>query len=280
MTNFVRRMAFLKHIWHDIFKRIDLICIYLINKKKSFVLLIVFSIFCSNYMVQAQDKAKAKWHYLAEVYLMFPGMSGYIQVADLPPVEVDANAGDIFGHLKMGMMFYFEATNDNWAITSDLLYMKLGQDVTPRHVVTGGNITMKQTAWEIAGFKRITPWLEGGLGGRLVSLYSGLDIETINDSRSGSASKTWVDPIIIIRSQGAIKGKWLLQFRGDIGGFGLGSNFSWQLQAYVGYRFSKLFQTSIGYRYISIDYDKGEGTDRFVYDVDTYGPVIRFGFNF
>jgi hypothetical protein len=72
----------------------------------------------------------------------------------------------------------------------------------------------------------------------------------------------------------------LLQFRGDIGGFGVGSDFSWQIQANAGYRFSKLFQATIGYRVIGINYDKGEGMDRFVYDVDTYGPVIHTGFNF
>lgn len=177
-------------------------------------------------------------------------------------------------------MFYFEATNDNWAVTSDLIYMKLGQDVVPGNIVTGGDVTMKQTAWEVAGFKRIIRYLEAGLGGRLVSLYTGLDIETINESGEGSASKTWFDPIVIFRSQGAIREKWILQFRGDIGGFGLGSDFSWQVQAYAGYRFSKLIQATIGYRYIGIDYDKGERLDRFVYDIDTYGPVVRIGFNF
>lgn len=228
----------------------------------------------------SQEKEKSNWHYLAEIYLMFPNMSGNIGVADLPQVEVDANAGNIFGHLKMGAMFYFEATNDDWAITSDFLYMKLGQDVTPTNVVTGGDVAMKQLAWEIDGLKHITPWLEGGIGGRLVSLYTGLDIETISNPREGSASKTWFDPVILIRSQGAIKDKWLLQFRGDIGGFGLGSDFSWQIQANVGYRFSKLFQTTVGYRYIGINYDKGDGIERFVYDVDTYGLVLRLGFNF
>lgn len=228
----------------------------------------------------SQEKEKSPWHYLAEVYLMFPGMKGNIAVAELPPVEVDASVGDIFSKLKMGAMFYLEATNDNWAISSDLLYMKLCQGIREGILITGGDITMKQTAWEIAGLKRITPWLEGGLGGRLMSLYTGLNLETINEPREGSASKIWFDPVIIVRSQGAIKEKWLLQFRGDVGGFGLGSDFSWQIQANVGYRFSKLFQTTIGYRFIGINYDKGEGRDRFQFDVDTSGLVIRLGFNF
>ncbi len=109
---------------------------------------------------------------------------------------------------------------------------------------------MKETAWQVAGLKRIIPHLEAGIGGRIVSLYTGLNLETIQKTGSGSASKTWFDPIIVVRSQGTIKEHWLLQFSGDIGGFGMGSEFSWQLQAYVGYHFSKLFQATVGYRYI------------------------------
>jgi hypothetical protein len=48
----------------------------------------------------------------------------------------------------------------------------------------------------------------------------------------------------------------------------------------VGYRFSDLLQTSLGYRYISMDYDEGDGEDRFLYDMDTFGFVARVGFNF
>lgn len=229
----------------------------------------------------SQETQKPHWHYLTEVYLMFPTMSGEVGIADIPPVELDADAGSIFSHIKMGAMLYLEATNDDWAITSDLIYMKLGQDVVQDGVVESGEATMKQYAWELAGLKHITPWLEGGIGGRLVSLYTGLDLETVHDGNlGGDASKTWFDPILILRSQGAIKDKWLLQFRGDVGGFGVGSDFSWQVQAYAGYRFCSLFQATIGYRYIGINYDKGEGIERFLYDVDTYGMVVRLGFNF
>lgn len=247
---------------------------------RTFFVAILISLLMGN-MAFSQEEGKAKWHYLTEVYLMFPTMAGEVGVAGIPPVELDADAGSIFSHIKMGAMLYLEATNDDWSITSDLIYMKLGQNVVPTDLISSGEVTMKQYAWELAGLKHITPWLEAGLGGRLVSLYTGIDLQTVHETnRSGEASKTWFDPIIILRSQGAIKGKWLLQFRGDVGGFGVGSDFSWQVQAYAGYRFCDLFQATIGYRYIGINYDKGEGVERFLYDVDTYGPVVRLGFNF
>ena len=86
-----------------------------------------------------------------------------------------------------------------------------------------------------------------------------------------------MDPTIIARVKLPLKGKFSAQFRGNIGGFGIGSKLSWQLQAYAGYRFSQLFELQLGYRVIGLDYEKGSGEDRFLYDVDTFGPVLRFG---
>jgi hypothetical protein len=46
----------------------------------------------------------------------------------------------------------------------------------------------------------------------------------------------------------------------------------------AGYRFSRLFDLTAGYRVISLDYSSGEGAAAFVYDMVTFGPMIRFGF--
>jgi hypothetical protein len=86
--------------------------------------------------------------------------------------------------------------------------------------------------------------------------------------------------MIIARIKSNNVKKFNYQFRGEIGGFGIGSDLAWQIQAYAGYRFSKLFEVTGGYRIISLDYESGSGQDRFLYNVDTSGPVIRLGFNF
>lgn len=227
--------------------------------------------------------AKKKWKFLIEPYIMFPSMSGETGVRNLPSVDVDANAGDIFSKLQFGAMLYMEAQTDKWAITSDLLYMNLNQEATPTTVINSGEATAKQLGYELAGLYRIAPFLESGLALRLNNISSELDIirNTVNgtESLNASLSKTWVDPVIVTRLTADIDDKWLFVFRGDFGGFGIGSTFTWQVQAYAGYRFSKLFQTTIGYRIIGIDYDKGTGEDRFRYDMNTFGPNIRFGFN-
>ena len=237
-------------------------------------------------LVSAQTETPAKkWNFLTDVYLMFPYMNGETGVGNRITVPVDANPGDIFSKLKIAGMLYFEAQNHKWAITSDFIYMNLNQEVTPSKLLYSGSVSAKQLAWEPACLYRLASFLEVGAGGRLNNIQAGVDVRR-NVVPAGTeevienGSKTWFDPILITRLSTNIKDKWLFQLRGDIGGFGVGSDFAWQLQAYAGYRFSKLFQLTAGYRYLSMDYDKGVDSERFIYNMDTFGPVVRMGFNF
>lgn len=225
------------------------------------------------------------WSFLAEPYLMFPAMDGTVGMRNLPDAPVDASASDIFSSLKMGFMLNLEAYNDNWVIGSDLLYMHIGQDMESGIFIESGEITAKQLGWELYGLYRVRPWLEFGLGGLVNSINTELKInrrELGGGTIPVKASKTetWFDPMLIGRIKNREGQKFLYQFRAEIGGFGIGSDLAWEIQAYAGYRFSDLFQMTGGYRVIGLDFETGSGSDRFMYDVDTSGPVIRLGFNF
>jgi hypothetical protein len=237
-------------------------------------------------IVSAQTTADPKrWHFLTDIYLMFPYMDGETGKGNLITVPVDANPGDIFSKLKFAGMLYFEAHSNKWAFTSDLVYMNLNQEVTPGTLLHSGTVKAEQLIWEPAALFRLASFLEVGAGGRLNNLQAGIDVRRNvfpagTEEVTGNSSRTWVDPIIITRLSADIKDTWLFQVRADIGGFGAGSDLTWQLQGYAGYRFSKVFQLTGGYRILSTDYDKGMDSDRFIYNVDTFGPVIRLGFMF
>jgi hypothetical protein len=247
--------------------------------------LIMFFITCSS-KVSAQDTTLVKkWNLQADIYLIFPYMKGDIGIGNEITAPVDASPGDIFSNLKFGGMLYLEAHNNKWVVTSDLIFMNLNQDIAESKFWDNGTAGAKQLVWEPAGFYRILPFLEIGAGGRLNNLQASIEgrrnaFPAGTYEVSESVSKTWFDPILITRLTADIKDKWLFQFRGDLGGFGVGSDFTWQVQAYAGYKFTKLFQLTAGYRYLSMDYDKGTEAERFVYNVDTFGPEIKFGFNF
>ncbi|WP_188465713.1 hypothetical protein [Bizionia arctica] len=228
------------------------------------------------------ETKSSSWNYLVQPYLMFPNMKGDTQIREnLPALSVDANTSDIFSNLKMGAMLYLEARNKDWAITSDFVYMKLGQDVSPDKVVQNASLDVTETIWELAGFRRVIPMLEAGVGLRLVSIGAEANINMITGTNHNpNITETWVDPIIIVRSNHIIKDKFIANLRADIGGFGIGSELTWQVQAEAGYMFSDLFSLSLGYRYISIDYETGSGQDYFAYDIGTFGPELRLGFSF
>ena len=227
----------------------------------------------------AQAPSGNSWNFLIEPYLMFPYMNGSTGIGDLPDVSVDADAGDIFSNLRLGAMLYGEAYTERWAISTDILYMNLKQDVRTGVLINDGSLQAKQFAWEVSGLRKLLPWLDVGVGGRLNRLKAGADLTTNTTNRSRSTTESWFDPILIARIKNATDEKLLYQLRTDIGGFGVGADLTWQIQAYVGYRFSHLFQVSAGYRIIGIDYEKGTEDDRFKYDINTSGPVVRFGFN-
>lgn len=235
----------------------------------------------------AQDKitnGPNRWHYLVEPYLMFPNMKGTVALGRLPETRVDENPSDIFNNLQFGAMLYLEAYDDNWIISSDLIYMDLRDEIAPDLNAISGTAQAKQLAWEIAGLRRFESWLDAGVGLQLNSIQSSIDITVTTPGgpqpRNKSQSKTWVDPSAIVRAKLPLSDKVFTLIRANIGGFGIGSDFAWQLQGYVAYKFSSVFHASIGYRVISTEYDKGSDEDRLLYDIVSFGPVLRIGFNF
>jgi hypothetical protein len=257
-------------------------------KNRIATFLLIMFLFSGAFLVNAQDSVSVKnnWSFLAEPYAIFPHMNGTVGLGKLPDVSVAAAPGDIFSNLQMGAMLYLEARKGDWSVSSDLIYMSLQEDIAPVSIINYGSVTAKQTAWEMAGLYKINKWLEAGAGFRFNSIHATVEVnrKTLpaesDTTLNGAISRTWIDPFVVTRINAPLKGKWLLQFRGDFSWFGVGSQVAWQTQLDGGYKFSKLFYTTIGYRYLFMNYDKGYDADRFLYKMGTFGPVIRFCFNF
>jgi hypothetical protein len=103
--------------------------------------------------------------------------------------------------------------------------------------------------------------------------FKGPDIEFRQD-------KTWVDPIAGVTLRTPAGRPVQLRVYSEIGGFGLGSDFTWQVFPNVGIRLTRSASLELGYRWLDLDYASGEGTGEFRYDVLTQGPVVGFGLRF
>jgi hypothetical protein len=248
------------------------------------IVFLICGCLCWTSRIQAQTVDSSKtYHVYLEPYLFTASMSGTTGIGTLPDVSVCVPASKVLEHLKIGGMLYAEVHNNQFAFTSDLFYANLDQDASSKNGILNGTVSLTQFWWELAGLYKVLPWLEFGLGARINSIKSGVNINVSGPSGTINKNKeqpeTWVDPIIVTRLKGAINNKWLFQLRADIGGFGVGSKLAWQLQPTVFFRASRLLDLGLGYRAIYMDYDKGTGDQRFLFNMTEYGPQLKIGFN-
>jgi hypothetical protein len=99
-----------------------------------------------------------------------------------------------------------------------------------------------------------------------------------NRAIAKSGGIDWVDVFVGERLEQQLAPNKEIVLRGDVGGFGAGSQFSWQAIATYNSPLCMIHgipvDSYIGFRALSVDYSQGSGTSRFEYDTVTYGPVI------
>jgi len=218
------------------------------------------------------DADRLEW--IVAPYLLIPNMSGDVTVRN-QTIGVDAGPGDIFDRLQFGAMLYVQVRKGAWGGAVDGLYMNLEQDAKQVNATAGA----KQGMVDMSAFRRLTPAIDVLLGARVNIMENSLDLPT--PGVSVSTSKTWVDPIIgVLLHLPLGESKWTAGMRADIGGFGIGSSFAYQLYPQLGFRASRLISLHAAYRFMNMDYDTGSGNDYFRYDMSTFGPELGLAFHF
>jgi hypothetical protein len=93
-----------------------------------------------------------------------------------------------------------------------------------------------------------------------------------------SGSKDWVDPFIGARLRQQLAPGQNVTVRGDVGGFDVGSDFTWHVLATYDFQLCVTDRYAIdgylGYRALSVDYSEGSGTNRYEFDAIQQGPVM------
>jgi hypothetical protein len=69
-----------------------------------------------------------------------------------------------------------------------------------------------------------------------------------------------------------------LPARGDIGGFGVGCDFTWNASGLLVWQPWKHVALAAGYRALDQDYEDGEGRDRYKWDAVMHGPLAGINF--
>lgn len=222
------------------------------------------------------------WKFQLTVYGWASGLDGDVGIRDLPEAHVNVSFIDILRHLDGAFMGSFYATNGEWMVLTDLVWAKVSADATVGPA--GGTVKYDQNQAIISGIVGYAlpvgvPELQlfATAGARANLLKAELEVNPVafpGISREGS--KNWVDPIIGLSAHYAINERWYVNALADIGGFGVGSDITAQGFAAVGYNWNEKVSTSLGYRVLYTDYDKGG----FVYNLTQHGPYAGLAFHF
>jgi len=227
------------------------------------------------------DTTEGGWQHTVVVYGMGAALSGDATVADVT-VPVDLSASDVFDALEMGAMGAYRADNGTWSILVDATFMGLGGTAESKRDIVKGDVDMDQFTLMGTLGRYFTRHLEGLLTLTYIDLSNDLKVTLRNpvtgaqQTRSASADASWVDPMLGLRYSVPFADQWRVSVRGDVGGFGIGSDFSWQGLATVHWQGSDTFGAVLGYRVIGFDYEDGHKGSRHYqrYDLVQQGPLV------
>jgi len=232
---------------------------------------------------QAPKPSGEAWAFTISPYVWFASVSGEVSVP-AGSVDFSAGFGDIFKALKFSAMGLVEARRGNLSIVVDTLYRNLQQGipVPGDHGAFSGGSARIQTA-ELATVALYT--IGQGETGR-VELGGGVRGWWFNTAltyspgrlpgRSADSTTGWADPILAARGVLRLNDRLAFTAYADFGGFGAGSQFTWQAMGTLDWRISERLSASVGYRHIHIDYERGRAT----IGLDLSGPIIGTSYRF
>jgi hypothetical protein len=276
----------------------------------------------SNGAYQQPTPVSSGWEFRVTPYAWAPSVNGDVtvrgQTVDIDMSFWDLfDSGDSKVELDslLALMGYVEARKGPWGIYGDVVWGNFdfsGGAVTQRNPIADLNVSARAKAglgyeitmaeggltYEVAnwGGPRSSTALDLLGGARYwnqeldlsLAVDTSVDLGNLGLERSGSRAVArsgtleWVDPFVGLRVRHELAPGRELQFLGDIGGFGVGSDLTWQL--FAGYSFdfsiwqSTLLHGLVGYRALAVDYTQDGGANKNNLDLILHGPVVGLSF--
>lgn len=261
------------------------------------------------------------WQYRVSPYAWLTSMDGDMAIRGRE-FSVDASFVDVVKESDslIAFMLNSEARNGRFSILSDTIFARITasqDDVRESNPLPGlslrvagdlgvefqmftqelsatyellrrpGNGGSSYTALDlVAGGRYWNIQAEAALGITTVIDLPALGLKrTRNRAIADGGVVDWFDPLIGLRARHQLTPGQELFARADVGGFGVGSDISWNLIA--GYSwdcgcevFGAKLQGLVGYRALYADYSEGSGNRRFEWDLWLHGPVVAANFRF
>jgi hypothetical protein len=235
----------------------------------------------------AADEDPPAWGVTVTPYLWATGVYGDVTVKGIP-ATLDASFIDVLDSTDslIGLQGHLAVTRGRFGAFGDLTYLKLKVDDAGS---TGLDVEQRMWLVEFGLQYRVLDTISAEGKGVGIDAYVGgrySDLEVDLDTRGALSvkdSQSWVDPMIGLRGTFQLSEHVLVIVGGDVGGFGVGSDFAWSALGLLGYQWTGLgldWAILAGYRALGQDYSTGSGRQRFQWDTVMRGPIVGLRIRF
>ena len=230
----------------------------------------------SKEVTTTQAPPENPWSFTLALEGWMTGVNGTISAGDRS-ADIDIAFKDILKHLDMGYFITAEVRYKRWGLTGDLIYARLSDDIDPPRglLFSSTHEVLKETIGTIELSYRVvdskTTFLDVFAGARIYDFNTQIVLRPrLAQGVNAGGTVDWVDPIFGLRGRYYVSRAWYLNLYGDVGGFGAGSQLTWQVLGGVGVQVSHWCDVELGYRALYFDYESGRAKQ----EITTHGPII------
>jgi hypothetical protein len=218
-----------------------------------------------------------RWRFEFVPYLWFASLDGSIGLDPLPTVRVSADLPDPLVNLDFAVSDTFTAHRGRWTVLSDISFTKLGVDetVSSSHIQIDSGLIWASLAGGYAVLDAPASRIEL-LAGARYTLMNNDGESTGGVTGSNTSSEQWIDPIVGINARANLAQRLSVGLLANVGGFGVGSDLSYEFMPRVTYTWNEIITLNAGYRLVAMDFD----SSGVKYDVREFGWLFGVGFNF
>lgn len=216
------------------------------------------------------------WSAQVTLYGWGAGVGGdFTPFTGAPTLSFDKSLSEVLEDLDAAFFATGLARRGNLVFFGDLTYTSSSRSgLIPPGIPATGEVTLKSIT--LAAGRRF----DAG-GGTTVDLLGGLrgwDIDgaITTPGPSIAPSASFIDPILAVRVNTPLSDRWSVLSYADIGGFGAGSDFTWQAAVTANWQARDNLWLSVGWRHLAVDYSDG-GT---VFDGALSGPLAGLTLQF
>ncbi len=210
--------------------------------------------------------APDRWTVELTPYLWAAGLDGNT-AADGTGSEIDTDYKFFsLDNLDFALGTSVEARKGRWGMLGDAMYVEFSDEFERS---PGSEVEVSGGFVETVGSMMATNGrpLELLFGLRYVALKATVDVAPVPRA---TAREEWLDPLVGLRFTHAFNDRWSVALRGDIGGFGVASDFVTNVSAMFGWNVGEKVTLRGGYRMLQMDFD---GAD-LVLDATLQGFVV------